>query len=130
MAKKQIATFLGPNKGLSVLGNHAYALSGPVQDAGSGSAATTMVKFTTGNYYTVADLAFADTNVGSENVFIAIEFNGQEVFSALWPHGNYDYQPVTIPLLLPPRTEVEVKWGIESVTVNMSLSLVGRIYDA
>jgi len=58
MARKQIATFLAPNKGLSIVDNHAYATSGIIPDGGSGSAATTMLDFTTGKGYIVGKIDF------------------------------------------------------------------------
>ena len=53
MAKKQIATFLGPNKGLSIIGNHAYAYSGPYQ---ASTTSVIVLDFSTGNQYVVGKL--------------------------------------------------------------------------
>ena len=50
MAKKQIATFLGPQKGLSVIGGHCYAYSGSQV---VGNSETTLLLFETGDYYSL-----------------------------------------------------------------------------
>ena len=51
MAKRRIATFLAPNKGLSVAGDYAYAYNQVGTDQLQSIANT--LEFTTGNYLTV-----------------------------------------------------------------------------
>ena len=46
MAKKNVATFLGTQKGLSIVGNYCYAYSGVVRANGSD---TTALDFHTGD---------------------------------------------------------------------------------
>ena len=131
MAKKQIATFLGTQPGLSVLGDHAYAFSGAVQDAGSGAASTSCLKFTTGNFYFVGTIEWVTNNTGNENLYIDITQNGSSVYAAEWDNSvnqiNYD-QPIR--MMIAPRTDFEVKWGIDTNTKNLFVVMIGRIYDA
>ena len=51
-------------------GNFAYAFSGDVVDAGTGSANTTMLDFTTGNETIMAEIGFTETERASEAVFL------------------------------------------------------------
>ena len=56
MSKKQLATFLGPNKGLVTLGDHCYAYSGSFV---ASTTSTTRLLFTTGKYYIVGKIRLA-----------------------------------------------------------------------
>jgi len=110
MAKKQIATFLGPNKGLSILEKHAYAYSGLIEDAASGSAASTCFDFRTGKSYVLADLNWLTDYQGGNDTYIDILLNGESIFKGTYdtdPHVVND-QPVRI--LIPPLTHFEFKW--------------------
>jgi len=135
MAKKQIAPFLGPNKGLSVVGEHAYAYSGTFQSV---NAEQTMLLFTTGEYYTVGTFTFnapvriAFATVGGAAVY-QISFNGQvvalgRVDSAGDPAAQNQLQDV----IIPPLTTVEfiVLCAEDTATELITSTFAGRIYDA
>ena len=57
MAKKRTATFLGPNKGLSIAGNHAYAYSGEITLPNATE--TTMLDFASSSENLKAQFGFA-----------------------------------------------------------------------
>jgi len=113
---------------LNIIGDKAYAYSGKVPDAASGSAATTLLKFTTGSYISLVEFGQYNDHAGGQNVYITIAMNGVIVLSADFDTTTYDNGQQPIPLLIPPYTEVEVKWGIDSVTETMSAYMVGKIY--
>jgi len=129
MAKKQIATFLGPNKGLTIVGNHAYAVN-QVTDAGSGSAASSVFDFTTGTEYIVSQISWGTNATGGQNNYVNILINGQSVFDIIYDSGQIHAiadQPLKI--LIPPHSVFQFKWGIASVTKEMSVVLTGRVYS-
>jgi len=125
MAKKEIATFLGPQLGLSTLGEHAYGMSGSVTDGGSDTAATTLLDFQSGKQYIIGTIDFTNNVASAHNIYFTISFNGllvnetKEATAALIPL-KYD-------ILIPPLTEVVVKWGA-GTTGEGSVMLVGRVY--
>jgi len=130
MAKKNIATFLGPNKGLSVLGDHAYAYA-RVSTSAAGSADTTALLFTTGNYYTVFDyIGFVNTENATNVCYVEIFMNNAEVFVALYnnPQDMRDDQPLQ--LIIPPHTKFEFKVGQASGGTSWSVIMTGKIHRA
>jgi len=112
MAKKQIATFLAPQLGLSICGGHCYAYSGTHN--GSTSYVPYLV-FTTGKEYIVGKLEYngapdpTDPSTGGESI-CRITLNGQIVSymkaSTNSPDANGSPQQNT--LVLPPLTNVEI----------------------
>jgi len=129
MAKKQIATFLGPQLGLSIAGDHAYAYSG-VLDIG---AETDMLNFTTGNFVFVGTVQFNYVELNGYLFQYRFYLNNVALQGYLEPSGSSgDPQPPTsiIPIIIPPNTVV--KCTAENLTdgtlQNQVCSMVGRIY--
>jgi len=129
MAKKQIATFLGPQLGLSIAGDHAYAYSG-VLDIG---AETAMIEFTSGNFVFVGTVQFNYVELNGYLFQYRFYLNGVALQGYLEPSGSSgDPQPPTsiIPIIIPPNTVV--KCTAENLTdgtlQNQVCSMVGRIY--
>ena len=122
-------SFTGPAEALEIIGNHAYAFSGSVEDAGSGAADVTCLKFTTGNFYFVGTIDWVTDSTGNENLYIDITQNGTTVFAGEWDNStnqiNYD-QPIN--MIIPSYTDFELKWGVDSSTENICVVMVGRIY--
>jgi len=122
------ATFVSPNKGLSLIGDHAYAFSGIIADASSGAANSVMLSFQTGQWYFVGHLNFTDDVVANDNVFLAVTFNGQTVINLDYKGGAAGSDNLNpYDLLIPPLTEVVVKWGSSSADEGTAW-LVGKIY--
>ena len=127
MAKKQIATFLGPNKGLSIVGSHCYGYSGIVTPTADNM--STYLKFTTGNYYTVAKVQFAYTLDANEDAVYQIVLNGTVITQwlntgSLTPNGPQEPMYVVIPS----NTEVECNAYTKSSGRAQACTLTGRIY--
>jgi len=131
MVKKQIATFLGPNLGLSVVGDHCYAYSGVIASAGSqASATTTTLLFTTGEGYAKIKLTFSnDLTSASANEFYQVNINGQTVYKAEQEH-NLDTvtNPTVIHMIIPPLSTVETFVGSSGDPMDTTTIISGRLY--
>jgi len=130
MAKKQIATFLGPNEGLSITGSHCYGYSGSINSTGAGSADTTMLDFFTPDQYIVGKLTVSSTNASSGNdEYLEMKINGQTVILSQYTNGGDQTNDQPFPVLLPSRSRVQVLWGTAG-DYNATIILVGRVYNA
>lgn len=134
MAKKQIATFLGPNQGLSVIGSHCYAFGG--LNVASSTPLTTL-DFTTGDQYIVGEFqvnAALDDDDPAGSVVpttLNIKFNGQTVAIIGCGGATPDRRPSSIgqPVVIPPRTKVEcIVDSIDEADRYNSVTFVGRLY--
>jgi len=126
MAKKNIATFLGTQKGLIVVGSHAYAYSGT---SNPGTGPTTYLEFATGKEYIVGKFEMnADFIGGGGNVLnVAIYLNGVRIIfeqdvSNNWLAGDNQY-----PVIIPPLTLVRADLGGDDDLMN--INFVGRVYN-
>jgi len=133
MAKKQIATFLGPNQGLSILGSHAYAFSGnlTITGQGTGDPDTVLLKFHTGKQFIDIDLTIGLDTSADLTVAYEINLNGQTVYAVKWDAGGPSGFIVDVPvkLIIPPLTEFELKVGTDANKLMCAI-LRGRVYDA
>jgi len=131
MAKKQIATFLAPNKGLSTLGNHAYGYSGEIE---VDQTSPEFFNFTTGDTYLVGEMQINYYDIaGDDDMRYEIKFNGNLVMSYYVEYANrYSSPDNVIPLIIPPRTAVIVTGYNDNSTNGRKniASIVGRIYNA
>lgn len=136
MAKKNISTFLAPNKGLSITGEHAYAFSGTVANAGAAS--YTALSFTTGNYYFVGKLSvfgwLDDVSDGQgKQCLTTVKLNGNTVIF-IKTDGSAETMPSTATenIVIPAHTFLEVivqSFEADSNTYA-GATLAGRVYDA
>jgi len=135
MAKKRITTYLGPNKGLNVGADYAFAYSGMIQISTS---AVDHLAFNTGEYILVgkitvgSNIKIADPANGGITIF-QIYFNGNEVLR-LKVDGNEEDMPtaLVVPILIPPVTDVLVT-GISqygTAAFDSCTSIIGRVYNA
>jgi len=116
-------------KELNIIGTHCYAYSGIINDASSGSAATTMVKFTTGSYVAAVECYVFTDSGGNTDRYFSVTMNGIIAYQ-----GQYDDLPAKVEgggpwaaFVIPPYTDFEIKWGA-TASRNATLSLTGRIY--
>ena len=119
----------GTGTSLNYIGNHAYAYSGVVTDSSSGSAATTVLKFTTGNAYIVAKLSIFNDETGNGAIYLRADTNGEQVFRANFDSqasGSFQVQN-PINLLLEPFSTFELKCG-SSVDADFTAFIVGDVY--
>jgi hypothetical protein len=133
MAEKPIGTFLAPNKGLSIAGDHAYAYSGLIQVSDS---EVTHLEFTTGAEYLKGRFELQGaTNIatiadGEVSGFV-IYFNGEviaqpKVGSAGEAMPTVEHYSVIIPPLT--KVKVAVRTAATSAGWKTSVGFVGRVY--
>jgi len=116
----------GIGQGLNYIGNHVYGTSGSVNNAGTGSASTTLFDFTTGNEYIVGTLDFTTTNAAGHDTYFDVYFDGSLVFET--KESSSALVPFRFNIIIPSYTHVQVKWGSNN-SYNGSGFIQGRIYD-
>ena len=121
-------SFTGPAEALEVIGNHAYAYSGQVAVNDS---ETNFFSFTSGNYYTLADLQVFNFSNSSDDMQYKVYLNEGLVASWLPPTStNLQEPPQPVSLLISPYTQVKIT-GINlgsSAGRNHTASITARIY--
>jgi len=126
MAKKNIATFTGPQKGISIIGEHYYALSGIVNISNT---ETTMLEFQTGKYYCVGEWRGDYYENASDDVRFLCYFNNQLVSSMTTTSNKppIDYAPI----IIPPLTLVILTGQniTDTSALDMMVAITGRVYD-
>jgi len=132
MVKKQIATFLGPNQGLSISGEYAYCYTG---NHPANTTSVEAMKFTTGDYSLVGtfqlNTAIQNADGPSTAVSIAqIEMNGGIISHIVASLAHSAAPQNTQLLVIPPNTEVIVRlYSNEDQSARfMTATLTGRIY--
>lgn len=131
MVKKQIATFLGPNKGLSIVGDHCYAFTGVIETTTSFQ---TFLDFQSpAKRYIEAHLDVIWGEFSGDSIEWNLLMNGVEVIDSLNSHTSSYYFPITHShFIIPPSTRVV--WRIinnsSSNTRNVSAVLRGTVYNA
>jgi hypothetical protein len=113
---------------INYIGNHAYAHSGSVTDSSSGSAATTLFDFNTGNSYIVATINVITTHEGSAGIYFDALLDSQSVFNGFTDDGPNLYQAMPLKILIPPYSNFQLKFG-SSTNTSMTAVLVGDVYS-
>jgi len=121
-------SFTGPAEAIEIIGNHCYAYSGNVQNTGTSAPDTTMLKFTTGNYYSVVAFNFSVDKEAAAVYDIVMKLNGSIIYDSEFDgspiHGIWLY-PVHV--ILPAYTEFEFLFGCDSAATAQAI-MTGRIY--
>ncbi len=133
MSKTKIgsnAIFTGTGKGLTIIGNHCYAYSGDVSVSASN---TTMLDFTSGKEYIIAQFEYHGTiaQIASNQLAIEVKLNGNSIihtyFDATVDHTLWDSPPT---ILIPPLSNVTITLAQASgADRNMQVTLVGKVYN-
>ena len=124
----------GIGNNLNYIGNHAYAYSGMFS---ANTSAQTMLKFDTGNQYTVAKLTvtgvtenLSNLGNGSESCY-TVKINGEDIYHIKMATDQEDSPSVeVVPILLEPfsKIEVSVVSGATNANLKSSVTIVGRVY--
>jgi len=130
MVKKRIATFLGPQLGLTTLGEHIYGYSGVF---GVTNTETSMISGNTGEFYAVTQVQFMGDFTTGDNYVLKIYLNDIVVEQIQFNNGvdtiPYGYFPFNF--IIPPITAVKIT--LERVSGGSSnlcnIQLTGRIYN-
>jgi len=131
MAKKNTATFLGPNKGLSTLGEHCYSFSGSITVAQNTE--TTLSEFQTGKFYIRGGVSIQGNfdSMGSSGLAVNIYLNGTKIVESETSASNDSVAPFDYPLqiIVPPNTEVKITVS-KAASGNHAIQslLTGRTY--
>jgi len=96
---------------LNYVGNHVYAASGLIPNAGTGAPDSTMLNFTTGAKAIIATLDFNDNSTGGSDIYFRMNYNSIVVLDA---KGGLEFLPWKYNILIPPYTNVEVLWGCQA----------------
>jgi len=129
MVKKQIATFLGTQKGLILVGGHCMGYSG--EYSVDNTETFLLDFFSPGKRYIKAQVQLGSKAAENEDYEFKIYFNGSVVFSAVF--GNQSQNEIgawPIPLLIPPATEVKMSLAnvADTDSRTWTVHLVGRVY--
>jgi len=130
MVKKQVATFLGPQKGLSTLGEHCMAYSGEVSV--TNTELFLLDFFSPGKRYIVGKVQLGSKAGENEDYVFKIYFNDVVVFSSLFNNQGTQYVEIanSIPVLIPPSTRVKMSLInlVDTDTRVWTVHFVGRVY--
>jgi len=124
MAKpKKGTTFLGPNKGLTTLGDRVYAYGGLIAvDATEKD----LLNFTTGAEALFCKAQFNYAQLTSESFFYRVYFNDTLVQGYITSHSaQYTSPDNLIPIIIPPLTRV--KLTAQNVSDNNARSQIVSI---
>ena len=129
MPKEKIgsnATFTGGQKGLTIIGDRAYAYSG-IQTIASSPNFQTFLEFTTGNEILVAKVSWCGDAANSWDFYTNILLNGVLVWNATFEDGTAGTGDQPLPLVIPPYTHFEGKLSSAGAD-NMAMTIAGRVY--
>ena len=92
---------------------HAYAFSGDIAvDAGS-EADTLMLEFNTEGFYLDGILNFCEEAIAADNIFFRVFLNDVSIINVKYD-SSPTYTNTLYPILIPPFTNVKIKWGCSS----------------
>ena len=125
---KNIATFLAPNLGLSIVGNHAYAYSGVIAVDNN---ETDLLNFKSGKIYIIGTFQPSIHEDTSDNMFFKVYINGVEVSATLIGSTTSGTPFEETEILLPPLTNLKITCDNDSSSSARSVaaSFVGRVYE-
>jgi len=124
-------SFTGTGTALELIGNHCMAYSGVVSSAGGAAPLDgPALSFTTGNYYTVAQISWVEATGGADVMYLTMTMNGSIIYQGKWdppnaPHMNDD-QPVQV--IIPAYTEFFIGFDSNGTGNECTVLLTGRIY--
>jgi len=126
MAKKNIATFLGTQKGLSTLGDHAYAFSGLITVTGDD---TVLLDFMTSSRYIVTTFIPVYATDAGDNAEWEIEINGEIVYVLFATAATISALTQDVRIIFPPNSRIRVLGSVGNDRV-LGAIISGRVYDA
>jgi len=118
----------GIGTSLNYIGNHCFAYSGNITDAGTGGPNTTMLDFTTGSGYIKGKFQFEANNESTLIVDIVVELNGQRIYDS-----EFDSAPTRgmwltpLKVIIPPDSRIIMKFGA-SQSMEAASQFTGRVY--
>ena len=129
MAKVKLgsnAIFTGPQKGLTIIGDHCYAYSGVVTLT---SSFADYLNFTTGKETIVCDIQIIGDwdSLGGNNIETTASLNGSVVIQ---DDSSAELAPYVwpCPLIIPPNSHVKIEGKVQSGDIEFTCVITGRVY--
>jgi len=98
-------TFTGPAEALEIVGDHGYAYSGVITYGTT--TPTTFLKFTSGNYLFVGEMAFYSSEGGNSDIFLEAKMNNVIIIKARYAQQQYSINDQPSPIIIPAFTQFE-----------------------
>ena len=120
----------GLGTSLNYIGNHAYAYSGAINVENTADAGTTLLDFTIGNSYIMAEIHLFNQQASALDDFVKIFIDGQIIVNARYQNANELHQDQPLVILIPPFSKFQVKASVSGSTgTEFSAVLTGRVYQ-
>ena len=123
------ATFTGLQKGLTIVGTHAYAYNRLALD----NDVATWIEFDTGKYYLVGTIQMGRNMKSSAETDFLLYYNDIVVYSAKYDNGigSTLVMPTQapLPIIIAPYTHVKLECEVNDAADTIALSLTGRVYE-
>ena len=125
------ASIASVGKGIRYIGDYAYAMSGSVvSTSGTEAPNVLLLDFTTGSGFIDSQILFVSTVASNNKLFFKIDFNEIEILRAV-SQVYYEVNISPMRVIIPPRTRVEVFWGVGNETADTGSCIIsGRVYGA
>jgi len=120
-------SFTGPAQALEIYGDFALAYSGEV---GVGSAETTLLEFTSGNYLFKGWMQFQKNSFDGDDMQYQLYLNDSVVFGFTEQYGANDFADNTYPIIIPAYTVVKATATDDTGDNDrpVLIQMTGRIY--
>jgi len=107
---------------------HCYAYSGDITGTGAGSASVTALTLTTNTEYIKSKIQVTHSLPSGHDFYVLITFNGDTIVSIKEDATEVEYWPLTLDLIIPPFTDVIMKFGSNTTGYTAQFNLTGKAY--
>ena len=118
----------GTGTSVNYVGNHCYAYSGDIVVEDSSDAGTTLIGFTTGNRYIVAQIHVFNDQANALDDYIHVKIDGQLIIKARYQNASELHLDQPTQILIPPYAKFELKASANDSPVRFTAVLSGRVY--
>jgi|TARA_R110000751_G_scaffold143424_1_gene247028 hypothetical protein len=127
MAKEQFNTFTGGQKGLTTVGDHAYAFSGSVA---YDNTETTALEFQTGKWYVVATAHIEYVGTSGDDLTTKMYLNNVQVWETYLPSGTAAVEAFPVDFVIPHNTTLKLTFTNQDDTIQNAFAILkGRVYS-
>ena len=119
----------GTGSSINYVGNHAYANSGVITVENTADAGTTLLNFTLGNSYIMAEIHVFNNQASALDDFVHVLVNNELIVKARYQNANELHQDQPLKVLIPPYSKFEVKASTSGATPEFTAVLTGRVYN-
>ena len=118
----------GTGASVNYIGNHVYATSGEITVENSADAGTTLLDFTIGNSYIMAEIHAFNSQASALDDFVHVLIDGEIVCNARYQNANELHQDQPLKILIPPYSRFQYKASTSGATPTWTIILTGRVY--